>query len=257
MLAIPDTSPQDERTAELVTTLREDVLPKLSDQTGAGFFVGGATAATQDYADKVAQRMPYFIAVVVGLSLLILMVMFRSVLIPIKAAVLNLVSIGAALGAMTLVFQEGLFGIEPAPIEAYIPVLVFSIVFGLSMDYEVFLVSRIHEERERTGSDESAVREGLAHTGAVITAAGLIMILIFGAFMLSHQRLLQQVGFGMAVAILVDAVIIRCLVVPAAMQLMGRWAWWMPAALARRMPRLNLESRPQPTDTTLAKEHAS
>ncbi|WUH98426.1 MMPL family transporter [Spirillospora sp. NBC_00431] len=257
ILAVPDTAPQDEGTAELVTALREDVLPELSDQTGADFFVGGATAATQDYADKVAERMPYFIAVVVGLSLLILMAMFRSVLIPIKAAVLNLISIGAALGAMTLVFQEGLFGIEPAPIEAYIPILVFAIVFGLSMDYEVFLVSRIHEERERTGSDETAVREGLAHTGAVITAAGLIMILIFGAFMLSPQRLLQQVGFGMAIAIFVDAVIIRCLVVPAAMQLMGRWAWWMPAAVERRLPKLNLESRPEPTRITTTKEHAS
>ncbi|TDD31890.1 MMPL family transporter [Actinomadura sp. KC06] len=257
VLAVPDSAPQDEATAELVTALRADVLPELSGQTGADFFVGGATAATQDYADKVAERMPYFIAVVVGLSLLILMLMFRSVLIPIKAAVLNLVSIGAALGAMTLVFQEGLFGIDPAPIEAYIPVLVFAIVFGLSMDYEVFLVSRIHEERERTGSDETAVREGLAHTGAVITAAGLIMILIFGAFMLSPQRLLQQVGFGMAVAIFVDAVVIRCLVVPAAMQLMGRWAWWMPAPVARRLPSLNLESRPEPADTPITKEHAS
>ncbi|MFI0373015.1 MMPL family transporter [Actinomadura sp. 1N219] len=256
ILAVPDSAPQDERTAELVTALRADVLPELSDRTGADFFVGGATAATQDYADKVADRMPYFIAVVVGLSLLILMLMFRSVLIPIKAAVLNLVSIGAALGAMTLVFQEGLFGIDPAPIEAYIPVLVFAIVFGLSMDYEVFLVSRIHEERERTGSDETAVREGLAHTGAVITAAGLIMILIFGAFMLSPQRLLQQVGFGMAVAIFVDAVVIRCLVVPAAMQLMGRWAWWLPAPLARRLPSLNLESPPEPEDAPTAKQHA-
>ena len=256
IMAIPDSAPQDEETSALVTALREDVLPRVSDQTGAGFYVGGATAATQDYADKVADRMPYFIAIVVGISLVILMAMFRSVLIPIKAAVLNLVSIGAALGAMTLVFQEGLFGIDPAPIEAYIPVLVFAIVFGLSMDYEVFLVSRMHEERERTGDDVAAVREGLAHTGAVITAAGLIMILIFGAFVLSPQRLLQQVGFGMAVAILVDAVIIRCLVVPAAMRLMGRWAWWMPEAVARRLPRLDLESRPEPTETTIAKEHA-
>ncbi len=255
LLAIPGSAPQDEGTADLVTALREDILPELSDRTGADFFVGGATAATQDYADKVAERMPFFIAVVVGVSVLILMAMFRSILIPIKAAVLNLVSIGAALGAMTLVFQEGLFGIEPAPIEAYIPILVFAIVFGLSMDYEVFLVSRIHEERERTGSDETAVREGLAHTGAVITTAGLIMILIFGAFMLSPQRLLQQVGLGMSIAIFVDAVIIRCLVVPATMQLMGRWAWWLPAAVARRLPAMNLESPPDPRDTAI-REHA-
>ncbi|SEF18897.1 MMPL family transporter [Jiangella alba] len=257
ILAIPDSSPQDAATADLVTALRDDVLPALSERTGADYLVGGATAATQDYAGKVADRMPYFVAVVVGLSVLILMAMFRSILIPIKAAVLNLLSIGAALGAMTLVFQQGLFGIAPGPIEAYLPILVFAIVFGLSMDYEVFLVSRIHEERERTGDDAAAVREGLAHTGAVITAAGLIMILVFGAFMLSPQRLLQQVGFGMAVAIFVDAVIIRCLVVPAAMQLMGRRAWWLPSALARRLPRLNLESRPDTAATPLAKEHVS
>jgi putative drug exporter of the RND superfamily len=242
VLVFPDSSPQDEATSELVGTLREKVLPELSARTGAQYLVGGATAAAEDYSSKVAERLPLFMAIVVGLSVLLLIAVFRSILIPLKAAVLNLLSIGAALGAMKLVFQDGLFGVEGGPIEAYLPVLIFAIVFGLSMDYEIFLISRMHEEWKRSGGDPShAVREGLAHTGSVITAAGAIMVVIFGAFMLSPQRLLQQTGFGMAVAIFVDAVIIRCLIVPSAMQLMGRRAWWLPAPLARLLPRVELE----------------
>ncbi|MFI6982977.1 MMPL family transporter [Embleya sp. NPDC050154] len=237
----PVSAPQDERTSELVSTLRDDVLPGLSTQTGARYLVGGATAVTEDYADKVARRMPLFVAIVVGLSVLLLTVVFRSMLIPIKAALLNLLSIGAALGAIALVFQRGMFGIEPGPVEAYIPVTIFAIVFGLSMDYEIFLVSRIREEWTRTRDSAFAVREGLAHTGSVITAAGAIMVAVFGAFMLSPERMLQQIGFGMAVAIFVDAVVIRCLVVPAMMQLLGRWAWWMPAWLDRLLPRVEVE----------------
>ena len=142
---------------------------------------------------------------------------------------------------MTLVFQYGWFGAQQGPIEAFLPVLIFAIVFGLSMDYEVFLVSRIHEEWERSKDHSLAVREGLATTGKVITAAGAIMIVVFGAFMLSPDRMLQQFGLGLAVAILVDALVIRCLIVPAVMQLLGRWAWWLPAPLARRLPRVALE----------------
>ncbi|MGW1996567.1 MMPL family transporter [Embleya sp. NPDC001921] len=241
VIVYPVSAPQDERTSELVSALREDVLPGLSTQTGARYLVGGATAVTEDYADKVARRMPLFVAIVVGLSVLLLTVVFRSVLIPIKAALLNLLSIGAALGAIALVFQHGMFGIEPGPVEAYIPVTIFAIVFGLSMDYEIFLVSRIREEWTRTRDSAFAVREGLAHTGSVITAAGAIMVAVFGAFMLSPERMLQQIGFGMAVAIFVDAVVIRCLVVPAMMQLLGRWAWWMPAWLDRLLPRVEVE----------------
>ncbi|MFC5746442.1 MMPL family transporter [Actinomadura rugatobispora] len=242
VLVFPSSAPQDERTSELVGTLRENVLPGLSEQNGARYLVGGSLAASEDYSAKVADRLPLFMAIVVGLSLLLLMAVFRSVLIPLKAALLNLLSIGAALGAMTLVFQHGWFGVEPGPIVAYLPVMVFAIVFGLSMDYEIFLISRIHEEWTRSGDDPSrAVREGLAHTGSVITAAGAIMIVIFGAFMLSPDRMLQQAGFGMAVAIFVDAVVIRCLIVPAAMELMGRRAWWLPAPLARLLPKVELE----------------
>lgn len=241
VLVFPASSPQDEETSELVSDLRDDILPELAADTGARYLVGGSTAAAEDYSQKVADRMPLFVTIVVGLSLLLLMAVFRSILIPLKAALLNLLSIGAALGAITLVFQHGWFGVEPGPIEAYLPVMIFAVVFGLSMDYEIFLVSRIHEEWIRTKDDALAVREGLAHTGSVITAAAAIMIVVFGAFMLSPQRLLQQTGFGMAVAIFVDAVIIRCLIVPAAMQLMGRRAWWLPAPLARVLPKVELE----------------
>ncbi|MGI5170203.1 MMPL family transporter [Spirillospora sp. CA-253888] len=235
------TSPQDQKTAELLTRLRGDVLPAVSAQTGARFALGGPTAAAQDYSAKVADRMPLFVAIVVGLSVILLTAVFRSVLVPLKAALLNLASIGAALGAMTLVFQHGLLGVEPAPIEAYLPVMVFAVVFGLSMDYEIFLVSRMREEWRRTGDAALAVREGLARTGSLITAAAAIMIVVFGAFMLSPQRLLQQIGFGMAVAILVDALVIRCLIVPAAMRLLGRRAWWLPAPLDRLLPRLDAD----------------
>ncbi|MHC0433669.1 MMPL family transporter [Streptomyces sp. O3] len=241
VIAFPDTAPQDEKTTELVHTLRDDVLVGLSAETGATFLVGGATTAVIDYADTVSARMPLFIAIVVGLSLLILVMVFRSVLVPLKAALLNLLSIGAALGATTLVFQKGMFGFESGPIEAYLPIMIFAIVFGLSMDYEIFLVSRIREEWLRTRNASTAVREGLAHTGSVVVAAGAIMVAVFGAFILSGDRMLQQFGFGMAVAIFVDAIVIRCLIVPAVLQLMGERAWWIPAGLDRILPKVEIE----------------
>lgn len=241
VLAFPSSAPQDEATSDLVTRLREDVLPPLEERSDARFLVGGPTAASEDFAATVGERMPFFVAVVVGLSALLLTVVFRSLLIPLKAAVLNLLSIGASLGAVTLVFQHGWFGMEPGPIEAFVPVMIFAIVFGLSMDYEVFLLSRIHEEWERTKDPALAVREGLAHTGKVITAAGAIMIVVFAAFVLSPERMLQQFGLGLAVAILLDAVVIRCLIVPAVMQLLGRGAWWLPGRLRRMLPRVELE----------------
>jgi putative drug exporter of the RND superfamily len=241
VVAYPDAKPQDEGTQRLVTELRDEVLPPLSRSTGATYLVGGTTAASDDYAHAVQDRLPLFLAIVVGLSALLLMVVFRSILIPLKAALLNLLSIGAALGAVTLVFQHGLFGIEGSPVDATIPILIFAIVFGLSMDYEVFLVGRMHEEWERTRDAPHAVREGLAATGRVVTAAGAIMVVVFGAFMTSPDRMMKQFGLGLAVAILLDAVVIRCLVVPAAMQLMGKWAWWMPGWVQRRLPRVALE----------------
>ncbi|WP_410587792.1 MMPL family transporter [Amycolatopsis sp. lyj-23] len=236
-LVFPTTSPQDAATAELVTRLRTEVLPTLPGH----YLVGGSVAAATDFADAVADRLPLFVLVVVGLSALLLVVVFRSVLVPLKAALLNLLSIGASLGVLTLVFGDGWFGAQPGPIEAFVPVMIFAIVFGLSMDYEVFLVSRMHEEWRRTGHAQLAVREGLASTGAVITAAGAIMVLVFGAFLLDPSRMLAQFGLGLAVAVLLDAVVIRCLVVPAVMRLLGARAWWLPGWLDRRLPHFALE----------------
>ncbi len=232
-LAVPTTPPQDEETAELVEQLRRD-LP-------ADTVVGGATAATVDFADAVAERFPLFVGVVVGLSALLLLLVFGSVAIAVKAALLNLLSIGAALGVITLVFDEGWWFAQPGPVEAFVPVMIFAIVFGLSMDYEVFLVSRMHEEWRRTGDAALAVREGLARTGGVITAAAAIMIVVFGAFVFSPDRMLQQFGLGLATAVLLDALVIRCLVVPAVLHLLGERAWWAPRWLTRSMPTVRVE----------------
>ncbi|GGN31693.1 membrane protein [Actinoplanes campanulatus] len=243
VIAYPASAPQDEATGELVGTLRDDVLPAIARDSGVTVLVGGPTAAVIDFSDAVAARLPLFVAVVVGLSALLLLLVFRSLLIPLKAAVLNLLSVSAALGVIILVFQEGAFGVQPGPIEAYVPVMIFAIIFGLSMDYEVFLLARMHEEWERTRDAAGAVREGLATTGRVVTAAAAIMIVVFGAFLMSPDRMLQQFGLGLAVAVLVDAVIIRCLLLPALMHLFGPRAWWLPSPLARRLPHLALEHR--------------
>ncbi|MBW3609587.1 MAG: MMPL family transporter [Actinobacteria bacterium] len=232
VVAYPTSKPQDEATNDLLARLRDDVLPSLAQRSGGTYLVGGPTAAAADFTAIVNDRLPLFLAVVVGLSALLLMVVFRSVLIPLKAALLNLLTIGASLGVVTLAFEGS------GPIEAFGPVMIFAIVFGLSMDYEVFLVSRMHEEWQRTRDAPAAIREGLATTGRVITAAGAIMIVVFGAFVLSPERMLQQFGLGLAVAILLDAFLIRCLIVPAVMRLLGERAWWMPHWLTRRLPRI-------------------
>ncbi|GAA1109633.1 MMPL family transporter [Kribbella jejuensis] len=237
VLAFPKSAPQDAATSDLVKRLRKDTLPQLEGT----HLVGGATAAADDFASAVSKRLPIFVLVVVGLSALLLMAVFRSVLIPLKAAVLNLLSIGASLGMITLVFQHGWFGAQAGPIEAFVPVMIFAIVFGLSMDYEVFLVSRIHEEWRRTRDARAAVREGLATTGSVITAAAAIMIVVFGAFLLSPDRMLKQFGLGLATAVLLDALLIRCVIVPAVLRLFGERAWWLPRALDRILPKIKLE----------------
>lgn len=241
LIVFPTSAPQDEATNDLVGDLRDDVLPKVAGETDATFLVGGSTASAEDFSDAVASRLPVFIAVVVGLSMLLLLLVFRSILIPLKAAALNLLSVGVAMGVMTLVFQNGALGIEKGPIEAYVPVMIFAIVFGLSMDYEVFLLSRMHEEWERGKDAALAIRQGLATTGQVVTAAGAIMIVVFGAFLFSGDRMLMQFGFGLAVAVFVDAVIIRCLILPAVMHLFGRYAWWLPEGLVKRLPRVAIE----------------
>ncbi|GLH98793.1 MMPL family transporter [Phytohabitans aurantiacus] len=247
VIVFPESKPQDKATSDLVHRLRDDVLPRLAQQTGAEYLVGGSTAAAEDFAEAVASRLPLFVLVVVGLSALLLMVVFRSLLVPLKAAALNLLSVAASLGVITYVFQEGAFGVQPGPIEAFVPVMIFAIVFGLSMDYEVFLLSRMHEEWESAGDAARAVREGMATTGRVVTAAGAIMVVVFGSFLLSPDRMLQQFGLGLAVAILLDALVIRCLIVPAVMQLLGTRAWWLPRPIARWLPRVAIERPNRPT----------
>jgi putative drug exporter of the RND superfamily len=245
VIVFPESKPQDAQTKDLVTRLREQVLPPLARDTGATLLVGGTTAATVDFADAVASRLPLFVTVVVGLSAVLLFVVFHSLLIPLKAALLNLLSVGASLGTITLVFQEGVLseplGVEPGPIEAFVPVMIFAIAFGLSMDYEVFLISRMHEEWQQARDATGAIREGLATTGRVVTAAAAIMVVIFASFMLDPGRLLKQFGLGLAVAVFVDALVIRCVIVPAVMQLLGPRAWWLPNWVGQRMPRLALE----------------
>jgi RND superfamily putative drug exporter len=241
VVAYPGSKPQAAATQDLVTRLRTTVLPPVARQTGAHILVGGATAATVDFADAVSSRLPLFIAVVVGLSALMLLIVFRSLLIPVKAALLNVLSVGAALGVVTVVFQHGVPGVESGPIEAFVPVMIFAIAFGLSMDYEVFLLARMHEVWVRTRDSRAAITEGMATTGRVVTAAAAIMVVVFGSFLLDPSRMLQQFALGLAVAVLLDALVIRCLIVPAAMSLLGTRAWWLPAWIARRMPRVALE----------------
>ena len=188
-----------------------------------------------------------FFTVVLGLSFLLLMVVFRSLLVPLKAVIVNLLSIGAAYGIVVAVFQWGwgatLLGLSGsgAPIEPFMPMMLFAIVFGLSMDYEVFLLARMHEHWQRTGDAPGAIRHGLVTTATVVTVAAAIMVVVFGAFVFSGDRMLASFGLGLAVAVLLDAVVIRCLILPAVMQLFGRRAWWLPAWLDRRLPHIRLE----------------
>lgn len=257
LVVVPTTRPQDAATSDLVHRLREEVLPPLHRQTGATFLVGGATAATIDFSASIAGRLGLFVLVVVGLSALLLLLVFRSVLVPLKAAVLNLLSVGAALGTITLVFQHGMLagplGVQAGPVEAFVPVMIFAIAFGLSMDYEIFLLSRMHESWQRDRDAAAAIREGMATTGRVVTAAAAIMVVVFASFLLDPGRMLKQFGLGLAAAVLIDALVIRCLIVPAVMQVLGARAWWLPAALERRLPHVALE-RPERQPTAPAPE---
>ncbi|MDX6676386.1 MAG: hypothetical protein QOE31_438 [Solirubrobacteraceae bacterium] len=245
IVAFPKSGPRAVETTRLLERLRRDILPRAEAQTGATVYVGGQTASQEDFTDVIASKLPLFVGSVVLLSALLLMAVFRSVFIPVKAALMNLLSIGAALGFVTLVFQDGLFadalGSGSGPIESFVPVMLFAIVFGLSMDYEMFLVSRMHEEWNGSEQASRAVRNGLATTGRVITAAALIMIVVFATFALGDDRIIKEFGIGLAMAVLLDAFVIRILLVPALMQLAGRWAWWLPPALERRLPKLAIE----------------
>jgi RND superfamily putative drug exporter len=251
MIAYPTTTPQDATTDETVKNARNVTLAPIEKQTGARVSIGGATATNLDFSKTIRDKLPLFIGVVVGLSLLLLAVVFRSLLVPVKAGLFNLLSITGAFGVVTLIFQDGhgasLFGGATGPIESFLPIMVFAVVFGLSMDYEVFLVSRMHEEWVHTRDARYAVRHGLAMTGRVVTAAAIIMIAVFGAFAIGNERALAMMGVGFAAAIFIDAFIIRLLLLPAVMHLVGPAMWWMPAWLERRLPHLNIE-RPESDD---------
>ncbi len=219
-------SPQDQQTADLVDRLRNDVIPPATRGTDVDVKVGGLQAGATDYSNYTAERLPVFIGLVLLLSFLLLMVVFRSLLVPLKAVIMNLLSIGAAYGVIVAVFQWGwgkdLIGVAKAgPVEAWAPMMLFAIVFGLSMDYEVFLLSRMREEYDKTGDNGTAVADGLAATARVITAAALIMILVFSAFVLGDDRAIKLFGFGLAVAVFLDATIVRLILVPATMELLG------------------------------------
>ena len=198
-----------------------------------------------DFADVISRRLPIFIGAVLALSFLLLMLVFRSILVPLKAVVMNLLSIGAAYGIVVAIFQwgwgDGVVGVEKAPIEAWVPMMLFAIVFGLSMDYEVFLLSAIREHYDRTGDNATAVAEGLASTARVITAAALIMVFVFGSFVVSDLRALKLIGLGLAVAVAVDASIVRVVLVPATMELLGDANWWLPRWLSRALPHVQID----------------
>jgi putative drug exporter of the RND superfamily len=243
---VPTDAPQDAKTTDLVHRLRDEVVPTALDGTGSQAFVGGRTAMFIDLSDRVASRLPVFIAAVVGLSFLLLTAVFRSVLVPLKAALMNLLSIGAAYGVVVAVFQWGwgrsLIGLdETVPIVSFVPMFMFAVLFGLSMDYEVFLLSRIREEHLDGHDNRRAVVTGISSTARVITSAALIMICVFAGFVLGPQPIVKMFGVGLATAVLVDATIVRMVLVPATMRLMGEANWWLPRWLDRLLPRLDVE----------------
>jgi RND superfamily putative drug exporter len=244
----PQTAPQDAATTDLVNHLRSDTIPQAVGTSGVNILVGGTTAIYIDFANVLASKLPLFIGLVVLLSFLLLMTVFRSFVIPLTAAVMNLLSIGAAFGILVAVFEWGdlgsLIGLSgTSPIEAFLPVMLFAILFGLSMDYQVFLVSRMHEEYIKSGGDNKvAVRNGLAATGKTITAAALIMILVFASFILGGERVIKEFGIGLAAGIAVDAVLIRMAVVPSLMMMFGKANWWFPGWLDRLLPKLSVDA---------------
>jgi RND superfamily putative drug exporter len=241
----PKNSPQSEETSDFITELREDVIPAIQKETGITFQVGGIVAIYKDFGDVLTSKLLNFILIIVILSMLLLMILFRSILIPIKAAAMNLLSICAAFGVVVAGFQWGwfepIFGTSAGPIESFLPIMLFAILFGLSMDYEVFLVSRIHEEWMKSKNSKESVSKGLAATGSIITAAAAIMIVVFMAFVFLGERTIQLFGVGLAVAVLIDATIIRSTLVPSFMQLAGKWNWYLPNFLERKLPKVRLE----------------
>ena len=242
---VPDTGPQEAATSDLVETLRDEVIPRTIEGSNVEVLVTGSVASSIDFSDYLSQRLPIFFIAVLSLSFLLLMMVFRSVLVPLKAVIMNLLSIGGAYGLVVAVFQWGwgveLFGTGSGPIEPFLPMMLFAIVFGLSMDYEVFLLSRVKEEYDKTGDAITSVADGLAATARVITAAAAIMVVVFGSFVLEDARVIKMFGLGLASAVFLDATLVRMLLVPATMELLGEKNWWLPKWLDRILPTLNVE----------------
>ena len=254
---IPSSSPQSVATTDLVSRLRDDVIPNAVRGSDVQVHVGGLTASSIDVSQRLSSRLPIFIGAVLVLSFLLLMAVFRSLLVPLKAVIMNLLSIGAAYGVVVAVFEWGwgsnVLGVEQTgPIAPFVPMMMFAILFGLSMDYEVFLLSRIREEYDRTGDNALAVADGLASTARVITAAALIMVTVFASFILADATTIKLFGLGLAIAILIDATVVRMVLVPATMELLGDRNWWFPRWLDRVIPQLHVEAGPD-VDAELAR----
>ncbi len=250
-IVVPKSAPQDEATNDLIDRLREDVVPAAEKGSSMQVYVGGSTAIFKDFAGVLTDKLPLFLGVIIALGCLLLMVAFRSILVPLTAAVMNVLAAAASFGVVVAIFQWGWgssflnLGGE-GPVEAFVPVIMLAILFGLSMDYQVFLVSRMHEEWVHTKDNERAVRIGQAETGRVITAAALIMIFVFGAFVLDGERVIAEFGIGLAAAVAIDAFILRTVLVPALMHLFGSANWWLPGWLDRILPHFSVEGEPDP-----------
>ena len=262
LTAQPTTSPQDHATAETMQRLRDDAIPAALAGTDADAYVGGRTAMQADLSDRISDRLLAFILVVIALSFVLLMMVFRSVMVPLKAAIMNMLSIGAAYGVIVAVFQwgwgKGLVGLDATvPVNPFVPMIMFAVLFGLSMDYEVFLLSRVREEFQRTGDSHQSVVDGLAATARVITSAALIMISVFLAFVATDDVTVKMFGLGLATAVLVDATLVRMVLVPSTMSLLGSANWWLPDWLDRVLPHMDLEGgdfSAHVTDDELARE---
>jgi RND superfamily putative drug exporter len=243
--AIPTTSPESQATTNLVNRLRDQRLPVLERTTGARILVGGPTASGIDFSHVVSGKLAVFVAAVIALAALLLVLLFRSIVIPLQAAAMNLLSVAASLGVTVAVFQDGwlggLLGVKAGPIEAFIPVFLFAIVFGLSMDYEVFLVSRIHEAWTRRRDANAALIDGLGSTGRVVTAAATIMVCVFLSFVLGDMRVVKLFGLSLASAVFLDAFVVRSLLLPAVLALLSERTWKLPGQLERRLPRIGGE----------------
>ena len=243
---ISKSAPWADETVDLVEDLREETIPAAAKGTDGSAYVGGQTAGYIDLATQIADKLPLMIGIVVALSFIVLLLAFRSLLVPIKAAAMNLISVAAAYGVVTAVFQLGwgssLIGLDHSiPIVSFVPLLMFAILFGLSMDYEVFLLTQMREHYRKNEDEKEAVIEGLANTGRVITSAAAIMVCVFTSFVLNGNPIVKEFGVGLAVAIAIDSTLVRCLLVPAVMVLLGSQAWWMPRWMETVVPHISIE----------------